>query len=199
MPVEHFLLDYPIRVPPDLLNSLSHIGVQMFNRNGVWHLADRIGRTYYPNVADLIEEIRRYGLSRRLPATLDFSQLTWDSRILLVHDRAYIENFSEWPTWSCPKGRVDHFPSSHPAFCCAGLWWEDVDGGEPGEGRHVLRQMPSFSYAGRTRPEGVEPVYTPAFFASFPPTRLVVVAGQQSASRLDKLRRSEITAEEVDA
>ncbi len=104
-PVEHFLCD-----PPVLVDDwhLSPVGVQLIERNGVTHIVDWVGSMHYPNVADFIEEVRRFGLSRRLSSKLDFSRITPQTRILLVHQRAYVDNFEEYQTWSCPKHLPGH-------------------------------------------------------------------------------------------
>jgi hypothetical protein len=47
-----------------------------------------IGAEYYPFVSDYIEEVRRFGASRKLNPNLDFSQLTRWSRMILIHPYA---------------------------------------------------------------------------------------------------------------
>jgi hypothetical protein len=131
---------------------------------GVWHLVDRVGLTHYPYPADILEEGRVYGFSRRVQKNLGvylkegkrvkpgtkggafvsgFSLLTAKSRLLLVHDRAYLVNWSqyqeEWPVhplegggtvegWACPKGYHAHDPAliQPDSAPCAGLYWEDL-------------------------------------------------------------------------
>lgn len=185
-PVEHFLADPPMPVPPDW--ALSAQGVKLIERDGVTHLVDWIGRQHYPNVADFVEEVRRFGLSRRLPRTLDFSRLTLDSRILVVHARAVIMNHaayrpSDGAPYECPSDVPEihrrHVPGN---LMCAGLWWEDVDGGEALAGedaRRVLRSLPSLAYHARRPPDGVLGAYQPGIFGSFPLTNLVVVRHAQ--------------------
>lgn len=175
----------------------------------VYHILDWVGSDSYPNVADFVEEVRRLGLSRRLSRTLDFSLLTAESQIVLVHARAFIENHAgfyaalsaELGTMAtrCPKLLDDHGwdVSDHddclgcpaaPEEMCAGLWWEDVEHGEPppaarrgdhdygiSAGRSVVRRMPSFQYDARRRPAGVKLEYLPAVFLRLPAKRLVVI------------------------
>lgn len=204
-PVEEFFFDSPLRVPTDYLEHLPHIGMHWFERHGVWHLVDRIGLEHYPNPSDLFEEIKRFGLSRRLPSNLDFSRLTAESRLLLVHDRGYIENARDWiDDWACPQRHGHHQPSgNYPSYeeqpCCIGMWWYDIEDGESGEGLRVTRRLPSFQYSGKTRPEWAEPDYSPAFVASFPASRLVVIKGDNSLDRLDKMIESAIPTAEVEA
>ena len=201
-PVETFLLDPPIPVPENV--RLSAIGVKIFQRNGLWHILDHVGSTRYPNVQDFVEEVRLLGLSRRLPSTLDFSKITVGSRIILAHSRACVENPEEYPERYCPKGIEEH---KEPAQMCAGIWMEDVEDGAssmkdpPVDYRWVLRNMPSFQYAARHRPEGASPQYVEAFFASFPASRLVVVRDPDGGhvDALEKARGTKIPVEVVDS
>lgn len=93
--VEDFLIDPPKIVDLDALG-VTPRGVHLIEKNGVWHILDWVGAENYPNVADMVEEIRRFGLSRRLSDKLDFSKLTKDSRILLIHPRAFIRNIHDY-------------------------------------------------------------------------------------------------------
>jgi len=47
-----------------------------------------IGAEFYPYVSDFIEEVRRFGASRKLNPNLDLSQLTRWSRMILIHPYA---------------------------------------------------------------------------------------------------------------
>lgn len=52
-------------------------------------LLDMVGMEFYPTVAEFVEETRRMGLSRRIPATFDFSKLAGKQVYLgLIHWRA---------------------------------------------------------------------------------------------------------------
>ena len=175
-PLEDFIIDPPIRVNDW---NLSAVGVQLIERNGVTHIIDWVGSKFYPNVADFLEEVRGFGLSRRLSSSLAFNRLTPQSRILLVHSRAWVSNFRDFQTWHCPKSIAGHHPSiighepeDHKRMC-AGIWWEDIEQGiDQGDSRTVRREMPSFSYEARRRSDGVKPDYAPAIFASFPCSRI---------------------------
>lgn len=176
-PLEDFIVDPPQPVPPQL--SITPRGVQPIEVGGVTHVVDYVGSEYYPNVADWLEEVRRYGVSRRIAESFDFGKLTPESRILLIHSRAWVGNSAAYGAFSCPTRAVGH-PAD--AACCAGVWWRDVEGGVPlvdgsGDPLIVRRTMPSFTYTAAHRPDGVAPDYRAAFFASFPATRLVVIAG----------------------
>ena len=200
LPVEAFLMDPPVPTPDGM--ALAAVGVLLIERNGVTHVVDRVGMQHYPNIADFVEEARRFGVSRRLPSNLDFSRLTEESRLLLVHDRAIIGNQHDWfgRSLTCPRQRDGH--PWHAAPCCAGVWWHDVEGGEPRIGDvqgRVLRTMPSFRYDnGHARPEGVEARYQQGFFAAFPLSRLVVVAGGESQRNLERARQAQVQVDEVE-
>jgi len=186
-PVEEFLFDPPLTLPERL--NLAPQGVAVLPRSEddtsapVTHLADWVGSKYYPNVADFIEEVRRFGLSRRLPRSLDFTSFGVESRIFLVHSRAILVHPERYRpeasegvcAFHCPKQESSH---EEGATMCAGMWWEDVDGGTPvenddeatawAENRLVMRSMESFSYEGMRRPDGVRGSAIAGFFASFP-------------------------------
>jgi hypothetical protein len=215
LPIESFLVDPPIVVDTQSLG-VTPIGVKLVERNGVWHILDWVGSTHYANVADFFEEVRRLGLSRRLSTTLDFKKLTPQSRILLLHARAHIENYGEYqskepardellgmvPYADCPKGLPEHTRPQMETMC-ARLWYQDVTQGEAVEvsedetsearKRCVTRKMPSFEYHALTAPEDVEPTYKVAIFASFPITNLAVVKDNEGGSH----NRSMMLAEQA--
>lgn len=230
LPIEAFLMDPPVEIPEHL--HLAPQGVAWVERAGVWHLVDWVGSQHYPNVADFIEEARRFGLSRRVPKNAPFERLTPASRILLVHARAMLPGdamrayrpAADAPH-PCPlevlqrmggadplrpRSLVDDVKVAahrHGETLCAGVWWEDVEGGTPNEEhpRMVWRQMPSFAYQGLARPADIpaelEVCYEPGFFASFPLSRLAVVRDQAAGSHVlatEAARRSGLTVEEVD-
>lgn len=197
-PIETFLFDPPILVPADL--RVPAIGVTTIERDGVTHIVDRVGMADYPNVADMVEEIRRFGLSRRIPSTFSFEKLTPESRIFLVHDRAWVSPMSIYQEWFCPKHMPSHAPEMAPDIC-SGVWWQDVVLGEPVAGvndpRLVLRKMPSFTYTARARPAASDIQERQAFFASFPLSRLAVVRGDH-AHALERARKAHVAVDEVD-
>jgi hypothetical protein len=179
-PVESFLVCPP--KPVDLAEwGLTAVGVQLIEFNGIWHVFDIVGREHYPHVADFVEETHRKGASRRLPRNLDFSKLTPDSRLILIHARATIENYAEYPqppAISCPKGL--HLAQLEEM--CAGLWWHDIpvdDLRTEADGSGHFRTIPGgVSYPAHSRPEGVIPEHQHAIFMSLPITNLVVISGR---------------------
>jgi hypothetical protein len=200
-PVEDFLIDPP-QAFGDL--TLSHLGIsprgvtaiERQDGSGVVDVFDWIGSQHYPNVADFVEEVRRFGLSRRIARTFDFSRLSKASRIICLHARAVPVDPVPWyqrpgfetasQDWPCPCGRPDHGdfrrdaedPARRTAIrVCAGIWWEDIDGGglvvNSVDPYRVRRKMPAFEYDGRSRPS--DPAfgkrrrgYLVGAFASFP-------------------------------
>jgi len=106
VPITEFLWDPP--VPLEDPRDVAAIGTQLQERDGVFHILDWVGEIHYPNVTDFIEEVKRFGLSRRLAETHDFSKLSSQSRILLIHPRAFIRNFKAYQQWHCPKGYESH-------------------------------------------------------------------------------------------
>src|SRR5262245_36141654 len=89
-PIEHFLVDEPQPINIAELG-ITPRGVHLIERDGVCHAFDWVGQDSYPNVADFIEEARRLGVSRRCELP-DYSKLTAESRLILIHARAWIEN-----------------------------------------------------------------------------------------------------------
>lgn len=204
MPLEDFLMDPPW--PVEGLPNVSAVGITLYERDGVTHILDWVGSQHYLNVADFVEEVRRYGLSRRLPESTPFERITPESRLLTIHARARIENAKEYrpvledAKHPCPKRNPLHEDGGDPV--CIGLCWQDVEGGEgPEATRAVKRKMPSFTYTALRRPEGVEPEYRAAVFASWPLSRIAVVKdplGNRHEALRQKARRSPLEVAEVD-
>lgn len=189
-PIESFLLDPPIRVSVEQLG-LSYVGVSIVEREGLFHAFDWVGETFYPNVADFVEEGRRFGISRRISKSVDMSSLTPKSRLIVVHRKAWInQRGKEWNDWKivhgvmgdagCPTEQPTHVGGTDEQMCVA-YWWQDI---ERGAGEFQLytasdrlgkRKMPSFEYEAALSPEGVVQEYQPALFATFPIHRLAVV------------------------
>jgi len=183
-PVEAFLLCPPVLVDDNALG-LSPIGVKLIDGN----VFDWVGSEYYPNVTDFIEEVRRFGMSRRIPKTFDFAKLDPDSRMILLHSKAFIDvpdyhhqdrigGHALGQDWEwCPIG----VHAKDYTGMCAGLWWEDVKNkdrieriGAKKDGRIVTVEMPSFEYVAAIPPAGKHE-HSLAIFASFPITRLAVI------------------------
>jgi hypothetical protein len=184
LPIEYFIVDPPTPVDISQLG-LASVGVQLIEINGIHHIFDVVGQEFYLYPADYVEETRRLGASRRLPANLDFSRLEPGSRLVLIHARAVIENFSDYPQppdVECPKGIYPHSLSPLGEMC-AGLWWHDLPD-QPDESGQVLRRIEGGTvYRGHPRPEGVVPSYRHGVFLSLPINNLAVIQGGEATER----------------
>lgn len=184
LPIEYFIIDPPIPVKISQLG-LAAVGVQLVEINGVHHIFDVVGQEFYPYPSDYVEETRRLGASRRLPANLDFSRLGPGSRLVLIHARAVIINFTAYPQpplVNCPKGIPSHALSPLPEMC-AGLWWHDLPG-KPDENGQVLRRIEGGTlYHSHPRPEDVLPIYQHGVFLSLPINNLAVIQGGEATER----------------
>lgn len=230
MPLEHFLFDPPVIVNAGDLG-ITPVGVKLLKRanEDVYDVYDIVGADSYPNVADFVEEVRRFGISRRLTSSLDFSLLTDKSKIILMHSKAFIVNPDDFHPmdftpregnkpapgcqFPCPKDIGEHnafwhpesgasWPTKKPVPSCIGLWWHDIEQAEEWNktdaewDRTVQRTMPSFTYFGHSRPEGVTPQYTLAIFAAFPIGNIAVIndpEGNTHEMAMSKAQRAKLS------
>lgn len=188
-PIETFIVDPPKRI--DIQSwGLTARGAKLVEVGGIWHIFDIVGREHYPHVADMVEETRRKGASRRLAGNLDFSRLTLESRLVLIHARAVIENFDEYPRpprVTCP--RFEHLTRLEET--CAGLWWHDIPERDLAADESGLyqRSIPGdVTYHAIPRMEGIVPQYHHGIFMRLPVTNLTVIAGRnrQEESEAEK-------------
>lgn len=215
-PVEEFLKDPPLGLPEGL-SDLARQGVMLFDRDGVTHVLDWVGSNHYPNVADFIEEVKRMGMSRRMPSTTDFARLGPMSQHFLVHERAIVAHPELYRpvrgaldvhAYDCPKSIAVHccgcLVTGQPPMC-AGIWWEDLDGAAdgvvPGD-RGVERHISCGSYRGMLSPipAGMRE-YMPGIFAAFPISRLEVVkddVADRHDAAADKAGKSKLDVELCD-
>lgn len=173
---------------------LSPVGVKLAEIDGVTHVFDWVGAKHYPNAADFLEEAVRLGLSRRISKNEDFSKLTSESRLILVHPKAFIEVDEEY--WQhpipCPTGfhsdRYDRIGISE-----AGKLWLVGDPGStdglpmaeefpvwapfpvPAFNPVSKRSMPAFEYNLGERPFGVDVKLSPGIIMVAPVERIAVV------------------------
>ena len=152
-PVDHFLIDPPRRVEPEALGLASR-GVALAEVQGLPCVLDWVGADSYPNVADFVEEVARFGSSRRVQQGFDFAALLPGSRHLFVHPRALIANVAlgpghagaDDPRWiggdfppdalpgrvtlldggRCVTRRAEHDALDYQGMC-ATYWWQDLD------------------------------------------------------------------------
>ncbi len=198
-PIEYFLVDPPQPVELDALG-IAPRGVHLIGKEGVWHVFDVIGQDSYPNVCDVIEEARWLGVSRRCELH-DYSRLTRESRLVLIHQRAYIRNFAEYPMhfseqeagdFRCP--RKLHLITDLKEMC-AGLWRHDVvegverdevDQREP----HRRRLECGAVYPCYGQPVEITPDYQYAIFAILPIGQIEVIEDPDDRTHEEKIERA---------
>ncbi len=124
-PIEEFLIDPPIIITDPGRLGLAAVGTTLVERDGITHVLDIIGREHYPTVTAFIDEARRMGISRRISRSTDFSRLTGDSRLILLHPHADIANAPEFPTRrTCPCHVPEHLAGEFTGMC-ARLWGDE--------------------------------------------------------------------------
>jgi len=217
VPLDDFLPCPPRPVDAERLR-IEPIGVQLIDVGGVTHVFDWVGSTHYPNVADMIAEMRRYGVSRRIATNTDFSRLSKASKLFLLHARALIRNAGQlrsilrddvverrpeatgWsPLAGCPARRMEHMAipveGPQPDEMCQALYWEDVEGGETVldpqvPWRSVDRTVGSTTYRARRRPDGFTPDYQLGIFAILPIHHLTVINDPEGGRHIAALERA---------
>jgi hypothetical protein len=200
MPLEYFLIDPPLPVDLEALG-LSPRGVHLIEKDGVWHVFDVVGQDNYPNVCDVVVEAKNMGVSRRCELP-DYSKLSSASRLVLIHGRAYIENYREYlerfsqqevDDFRCPQERHRIGAITET---CAGLWRHDVVEGieRDQEGRRdlVSRKLECGAlYRCYGRPIDVTPEYKYAIFGVFPIGHLEVVRDPDDQTHEEKLEKAQ--------
>ncbi len=116
-PLEDFLLDPPLPIPDglDLINKpqvwqrMLPSGEPALDEQGqpIYDLLIWVGAEFYPYCPDYLEEVRRYGASRRLNPNLDLAQLSRASRMILAHPRVLN---TLWQQQQSPQECGKHVP-----------------------------------------------------------------------------------------
>lgn len=89
--IENFIID-PVVYWVSGFKRGHELLVRSTNQN-ISDLVIYVGKEYYPSSWDFVEEVRRFGASRKIAKTVDFNKLTPGiSRMIFVHSRA-IPNF----------------------------------------------------------------------------------------------------------
>ena len=227
IPIEYYMIDPPYQIDAHALG-LSAQGQTLIPADDgsgtlVWHALDWIGASYYPHVADYIEETRCMGVSRRVSTVFDFSKVSPKSRLLLAHPKAVILNaedyhprhpLTRYHQTICPKAvvdyknpfgevRNDHVAQVFPQHTgqknqCAGMFWEDYDPEYTSlhTSGQVVRTLPSCTFSVVHRQPNFVPEYALGIFLSVPITNIVVIKdtlGQRDAIALDILKKSQTT------
>lgn len=203
-PLEFFLADPPIPMTCD-----TKVGVELTSRNGVIHVVDWVGEENYPFVTDFLEEGRVLGFSRLISRNLDLSLLTPASRILVVHARGLVVNYTVLRPFmperynepydedgirkSVHKHHCGHLeqtttpahykPHPHKNACTRDLWMlppaTRVEDGTP---PRYLREFASVTYeVFPLAPDAPAPETTSALVASLPITNVSVVKAQDGS------------------
>src|SRR5438034_1438914 len=118
-PLEDFLIDPPLPIPPglDLVNKpqtwqrLLPSGEPVLDGEGlpIFDLLIWVGQEHYPFVPDYLEETIRFGASRRLNPILDLSLLSRSSRMILAHPLVINTAWQEQrPPQTCKKEVPGH-------------------------------------------------------------------------------------------
>ena len=118
-PLEEFLIDPPLPIPPglDLVNKpqtwqrLLPSGEPALDGEGlpIFDLLIWVGQEHYPYVPDYLEETIRFGASRRLNPNLDLSLLSLSSRMILAHPLVINTAWQEQrPPQTCKKEVPGH-------------------------------------------------------------------------------------------
>ena len=203
-PLELFLQDPVPPVPEGLVVPVR--GVTTFtDETGVTHLIDRVGTSHYPYSSDLIEEVRRGGLSRMVTLRVANVGLSEKSHIYLVHDGARVVNGAELADFlyddetrhNCAlynkvrPHRLDHLKNSKVA--CSRFPYAVAPHDEVEEQGEVVRYMRTFTASTHYQvtpplPGGPEPVFEPGVVAILPITHISVVAGTDDDQKVTTLR-----------
>lgn len=191
-PFESFWADPPVPWDTD-----TKIGQQLIERDGITHIVDHVGSASYPYPSDVLEEMRSFGLSRRVSKTFDFDRLTPQTRIILVHDRAVadtpaavVEHVKEAVPRETPNdtarrlrftqhrdrcarwiaGDETHIATPKAAPCTR-MWYADAESNKEGS---ALRAIGDCRYQLSTDAD-LDASFSPGIIASFPLHRLSVI------------------------
>jgi len=110
-PLEEFIID-----PPRPYEGEKFRVPVILEKDGLQHLLFWVGKAFYPFPSDFIEEVRRFGASKRVPVDFPIEKLSAGSLMFFVHPRAIIKNHNLLPPpHQCPKGFPDHL--SNETYC----------------------------------------------------------------------------------
>jgi hypothetical protein len=131
-PLEDFLIDPPLPIPGglDLVNKpqtwqrMLPSGEPVLDEQGqpIFDLLIWVGGAHYPYCPDFIEEVRRYGASRRLNPNLDLSLLSVASRMLLAHPKVIN---TAWQEQQLPQECAKHIQGHTRSDVDTELAWDE--------------------------------------------------------------------------
>ncbi len=112
-PVEEFVID-PAR---EFRGEAFRAPILYQDQDGVNHMLIWIGAEFYPFVPDFVEEVRKMGVSRRIPRGFPVEKLVpGESRMILIHSRSIPDfDYTVPLTEMCLKTDVEH-------LCTFDLW-----------------------------------------------------------------------------
>jgi hypothetical protein len=103
-PIEDFIIDPPLPYETGPFRA-----PVVFEKEGKNHLILWVGSEYYPHCSDFVEEVRHYGVSKRIPNNFPVEKLERGSMLFLVHPMAIIREHSYMPLPEyCPKLKPEH-------------------------------------------------------------------------------------------
>lgn len=211
VPLYQFLIDPPRPLDLDTLNVLG-VSAQGMSPLPGGDVMDWIGEKHYPNVWDFIAEAGKFGISRRIPRTFDFSLLKLGARLYTIHPFGWIapgrdlDILQAVAETACPKKIPCHtYVDGRPAAMCIGLHRECVEGGEvmseTWDPRLVRRTIGDTTYCAYQTPENVSLTFSPALIAAWPIHHIEVVRDLEDGSHegaFGKAGKSEFLVEVVD-
>jgi Arc/MetJ-type ribon-helix-helix transcriptional regulator len=114
---------------------LARQGVKLVNLHGFAHIMDWVGKDSYPSPSDFVDEAIRMGISRRVQRSVAIHRLRHESRLLLVHEHAFVHEERRVPMLDesmkhyCPLAIPDHEALALDEGVCSGAWWSFARGG----------------------------------------------------------------------
>jgi len=196
LPIEDFLVDEPKEIDATFLG-VSKIGVTVVKIGDYYHILDWVGDMYYHLPSDFIEEVRLYGMSRRVPKIKDIEKLTNNSKIYLIHSKANLANFKDIrgkESIKCMCGKEEHtLPYSGN---CISLLYAQKQLSNANVSTTINKgsysvKMPSFEY------EMIDTNVTqrygsnPAIFMALPIHNLTVITDKVGDSHLDVIENAD--------
>ena len=167
-PISEFLIDPPITPPEDIRGAIRKPQLWEDPQTQINHVVIWVGAEFYPYLSDYVEEVARFGASRRIPQNFQFEKLSPHSTMIFVHRYALNPHWeTQLPPHACPKLLLNHFEtgsSGHEKLegPCLGKAWDlmpkeaadkvVIEGGKVDEltgevaPSIYLRNRPSFSY-----------------------------------------------------